>query len=1047
MISKDDAKQRIAQLVERFSEQAEFYHRVDYKEAQLRVDFVNPFFKALGWDVDNEAGHAEAYREVIYEDKLTMKEGVKAPDYAFRLAGGKRLFFVEAKKPSVLVKEDVNPAYQVRRYGWSAKLPVSIVTDFAEFAVYDCTKKPSLGDKASVARTKYITYNDYVSEFDFLWDTFSREKVLKGSFDKYIQSTQHKRGTATVDKAFLDSLDAWRTLLAQDIARNNKQLSEDELNFAVQQTIDRIIFLRIAEDRGVEPYGRLKNVLLNKNHYGHLFEAFKEADAKYNSGLFDFKKDRISKDLTIDDKTLKTIVTDLYYPQSPYEFSVLSVEILGSAYEQFLGKVIRLDAAHRAKIEEKPEVRKAGGVYYTPQYIVDYIVQHTVGKLVEGKTPKDIAALRIVDPACGSGSFLLGAYQFLLDWHKAYYTEKANAQMSPAGGGVERTFDGGGLASTKALTSKSTSVSAKRGDTSPSTGSGQAAGGGHKHKKDSPLRPDGELTTAEKKRILTQHIYGVDLDYNAVEVTKLSLLLKCMEKETAESISVQTKLFNERILPTLDANIQAGNSLVDTDYYDSQLFDDEDRKVKPFNWQKAFPEVFRQGGFDAVIGNPPYVRQELLGDAKQYFERKYKVYHGMADLYSYFIERGMSLLNDNGIFGIIVANKWMRANYGEPLRKFLKQQRLLQLVDFGDLPVFQGATTYPMIVIATKPTKKENATSTKLSAGLVDVVDVKTLDFESLDKYVSQRKQHLDKSNLDDNGWQLGGELEQQLLRKISKAGIPLGEYVDGKIYRGVLTGLSEAFVIDSATKRRLIKEDKRSSEVIKPFLAGRDIKRYETPESDKHLIIIPKGFTNERAGSKSPAKWFRDNYPAVANHLEQFKQKAEERYDKGDYYWELRACDYYDQFGKPKIIYQVFQVKPCFIWDEKGFYCNNSIWIIPTKDKALIAILNSPLGWFLISKYCTQIQNGYQLIYKYFEKIPIKVTNPKDKTEKSIHDEIVANVEALLKLNEALKDAKLQTRIDQLKQRIEHHEQKVNALVYKLYNLTPHEIALVEAG
>lgn len=407
MISKEQAYQKIQDLVTRFDEQLTSYKRAEYNETLTRRDFIDPFFKALGWDIDNEQGYAEAYREVIHEDKIKIGKATKAPDYSFRLSGGKRLFFVEAKKPSVVVKEEIAPAYQVRRYGWSAKLPISIITDFEEFAVYDCTKKPNPNDKASVARIHYLTFREYLTQFDFLWDTFSKERVLKGSFDKYIQSTANKKGTATVDKEFLQSLDTWRTLLAENIAKCNKELNEDEINFVVQQTIDRIIFLRIAEDRGVEPYGTIQSVLKHADHYQTLFSIFKQADDKYNSGLFDIKKDTLSKNLTIENKVLKTIANQLYYPESPYEFSVLSVEILGSAYEQFLGKQITLSKSGKAVIEDKPEVRKAGGVYYTPQYIVDYIVQNTLGKLCQSKTPKQVAELRICDPACGSGSFFV----------------------------------------------------------------------------------------------------------------------------------------------------------------------------------------------------------------------------------------------------------------------------------------------------------------------------------------------------------------------------------------------------------------------------------------------------------------------------------------------------------------------------------------------------------------------------------------------------------------------------------------------------------------
>ena len=236
------------------------------------------------------------------------------------------------------MKEDIVPAYQVRRYGWSAKLPDSLITDFEEFAVYDCTKKPGLADKASTARIKYITYKQYLEEFDFIWNTFSKSSVLKGSFDKFIVGDTYKKGTATVDKEFLKSLDEWRILLAQNIALRNIHFTEDELNFVVQQTLDRIIFLRIAEDRGVETYGELKNILIgdpalpgNKGRvsdiiYKQLFSLFKEADSKYNSGLFDFKKDTLSANVSIDNRVIRTIISELYYPISPYEFSVLGVE-------------------------------------------------------------------------------------------------------------------------------------------------------------------------------------------------------------------------------------------------------------------------------------------------------------------------------------------------------------------------------------------------------------------------------------------------------------------------------------------------------------------------------------------------------------------------------------------------------------------------------------------------------------------------------------------------------------------------------------------------
>ena len=408
-MKKEDAYKRIESLVERFSEQYESYKSNAYNETSTRRDFIDPFFKALGWDVDNENGYAESYREVIHEDRLKVGNTTKAPDYSFQLVGGKALFFVEAKKPSINIKNDIPSAYQIRWYGWNARLAISILTDFEEFAVYDCTCKPLPSDSAAKARIRYLTFRDYLNEFDFIWQTFGKENVLKGSFDRYVQNDQHKKGTTTVDGEFLKSLDNWRTMLALSICRSNKQLTEDEINFIVQQTIDRIIFLRIAEDRSAEQYGNLQSSIKQGDYYQNLLHHFKIADQKYNSGLFDFQKDKISQRITIDNKVIKSIVSEFYYPLCPYEFSVLSVEILGSAYEQFLGKSISLSKSGRATIEEKPEVRKAGGVYYTPQYIVDYIVKHTVGKLIENKTPKEVSEIKICDPACGSGHFLIGA--------------------------------------------------------------------------------------------------------------------------------------------------------------------------------------------------------------------------------------------------------------------------------------------------------------------------------------------------------------------------------------------------------------------------------------------------------------------------------------------------------------------------------------------------------------------------------------------------------------------------------------------------------------
>lgn len=657
------APAKILDLVQRFDDNADSYRSPVYNETQCRLEFINPFFECLGWDIENKQGYAEAYKDVINEDAIKVGGATKAPDYCFRI-GGARKFFLEAKKPGVNIKDAPAPAFQLRRYAWSAKLPLSILTDFEEFAVYDCRIKPAQADKPSAGRILYFTYKDYAARWDELAATFSRQAILKGSFDKYAESARGKKGTATVDAAFLQEIESWREGLAKNLAIRNPKLTQRELNYAVQVTIDRIIFLRMCEDRGIETYGQLQALLNGPVVYGRLKELFRKADDRYNSGLFYFHKekdrdeppDELTPALTIDDKPLKEIIASLYYPESPYEFSVLPAEILGQVYEQFLGKVVRLTKGHQAKVEDKPEVKKAGGVYYTPAYIVDYIVKHTVGKLLDEKTPKQAAKLRILDPACGSGSFLLGAYQYLLDWHRDWYiadgTEKHTKEIYQGPGGLWR------------------------------------------------------LTTAEKKRILLNNIYGVDIDPQAVEVTKLSLLLKVLEGESHDTLERQRLLFHERALPDLASNIKCGNSLIGPDFYDGKqmsfLDEDERYRINVLDWNAAFSQIMKTRGFDAVIGNPPWGQKAVTDEAaiKGYIWERYPSCRGIYDLFRPFVEQGVRLTREGGYFGMVLPDIILLKDYPET-RQYLLERLTLTAIDWWGM-AFASAVIDAATIIGCK---------------------------------------------------------------------------------------------------------------------------------------------------------------------------------------------------------------------------------------------------------------------------------------------------------------------------------------------------------
>lgn len=1000
----------IQQLVKKFRDGYDGYvsKSSNYNETQARVQFINPFFEALGWDVTNSKGALPGFQEVWHEDAIQIEGKHKAPDYSFRL-GRQRLFFLEAKKPSVVLEkggEAEAAAYQTRRYGYSAGLSLSILTDFHEFAVYDTTLRPKPNDKAHVGRILYLKFDEYIDRFDEIAGIFSKDACEKGLLHAYAKNKTRFKGTSPLDKDFLSDMESWRLILAKNLAARNEKLSVEELSRAVQLIIDRILFLRVAEDRGLERYGRLNETLKAKNAYAELKKYFLDADDKYNSGLFHFSNetgrtseiDSLTPKLDIENKTLSDVITALYPPESPYEFSAITSDILGSAYEQFLGKVITLSAGHRAKVEEKPEVRHAGGVYYTPKYIVDYIVESTLADKLAKTIPRQ-TKLTILDPACGSGSFLVGAYEYLMRWALDWYVKHDPLKFPQA-------------------------VFAPNPNDE---------------------KPQWRLTIAEKKRLLLSHIFGVDIDANAVEVTKLNLMLKALEDESAATVALAQsktkdaktgKLFRERILPDLNDNIHCGNSLVGTDYFAGTLYSDANpetkRKINAFDYEHGFPDT--QGKFDVIIGNPPYVRQEILGaDFKAYAEQAFQTYAGTADLYTYFIEKSLRLLAPKGVYSIIVANKWLRANYGEPLRKLLKTKRIERIIDFGDLAVFSGATTYTCIVRFSNDKPSD-----------FKVSPIKSLHFENLADAVNESEFTVDLPSLDDKSWSLINKGEAKLLRKIKSMGVPLEEYVNGKMYYGIKTGCNEAFVIDNETKKRLIKEDKKSGDIIKPFLAGRDIKRYQAPHSDKYVIFTRRGIEIKE-------------YPAIESYLAQFKTRLMPKPKNfkgekwpgrkpGPYKWyEIQdSVDYFQEFEKEKILWPgITPIVSEFALDTNQYYGNDNNQLIISSERYLLAILNSKLSRLFLKTICDKVQGGfYRMKMIYVAQIPIHRIDSSNPTEVKVRDRIVTLVESILALN-AEKNAGHDKTLAE--RQIAAADREIDKLVYELYGLTEEEIKIVE--
>ncbi len=969
-MTKDQAKARILQLAEKFSSQIDYYKSGNYNEAQTRQDFINPFFAALGWDIDNEKQQLETYRDVRHEDRLKINGHAKAPDYSFN-SNGKRKFFVEAKKPSVPIKLDPEPALQVRNYGWNAKLNISVVTDFEEFAIYDCTKKIRKNDNALSKRLKYIYFTDYVKEFDFIWDTFAYENVVNESIEKYAKSKIDFRTAEPVDKEFLQSLNIWRDYLATSIALKNNQLEDEEINFAVQQIIDRIVFLRVCEDRKIEKEGKLIEIIKSKgNIYQNLFAYFLTADQKYNSGLFDFQKDKITQNIEIDNKIIKNIITELH--ETGYNFAIIPVEILGYAYEQFLGKVIVLTAAHHAVIEEKPEVRKAGGVYYTPEYIVDYIVRNTVGKLIENKTPEEISSIKILDPSCGSGSFLIGAYQYLLDYHVKFYNEKRKTKS-------EKT-------------------------------------------RNTPLTPDNQLTSQEKKRILLNNIYGVDIDSQAVEVTKLSLLLKALEGETETSMQTSLQLFNERVLPTIDNNIQCGNSLVGSDFYNSKLFltPKEERKINVFDWNISFYNIFQAKGFDCIIGNPPWGSKDVLTEKNvlNYIINSFNREIHNINIFALFIDQSRKLLKSGGLLGFLIPKNFIKTQAYIPYRvDLLTKQTLNKITDFGKFPqvaqeavaLFAQNNTNNSYFIH-RELFQENKIIELEELHISDVLsdEFKVITLSQLSNFQSII------NIIETNSFKLGSEFE---------------------VLRGMEHGRNGNLLLCDSCYKYIEKPGKRNIniQVVTCKHCGNEV---QVLSKNEHIFIKTKKENNSFSGL------------LIGNSIDRYELKKISYFIETD----LQGIDYknINNINEKLVFIRISKTLRGYL-DTDKLLCLNALNIVYSKNnkydlKYILGLLNSNL----YAKYIDyKITGGANLTIRLsnetMKSIPIYKLDFNNVKEKTFYSEIIDCVSSILDLNKRKSSAKLPAEIEQLNRRIIQIDNKINKYFYELYQLTTEEIEIIE--
>jgi type I restriction-modification system DNA methylase subunit len=1045
----------VRQLVSDFREHENAYLAPSYQESQVRQDFIDKFFTALGWDVSHQRQKNPYEQEVKIENKVSTQGSQRRADYAFFVAPNFRdvKFFVEAKKPAHDLA-NANYYYQTVRYGWNKTTPIAILTDFEEFHILDCRFKPNIKTVLD-HKIESFHYSQYTDEdiFKKIFYLFGREAVAGGSLENFVQTLPKPRGKGKgiirgkyqqVDEAFLELLDGYRDTLAHAFKNKNPHLDGESLTEAVQRTLDRLVFIRFLEDKGIEEQSithlrPLPNLPLGKGKETLAWEKFlalcRSMEPKYN-GLV-FKPHPVIDSQTFvapDDKTFGEICEEISDPTSPYDFNTIPISILGSIYERFLGKIVTT-TDKRAKVVEKPEVRKAGGVYYTPEYIVRYIVNETVGKLLyedliagrefqlptntreaalstpsqsppyqggddpafpltkgeiqkgsEGGqrkfklTPTEAAKLKIIDIACGSGSFLLEVYSQLLDYHTRYYNEFPEK--------------------------------AKKGDTETR---------------------EGKIVLSHKKRqeILVNNIYGVDIDFQATEVTQLSLYLKLMEDVTMND-AYQFSLLKERMLPDLRRNIVCGNSLIGRDILDGKLFDDEtERTLKPMNFEDVFPEIMTpsvlrtsppsqggdkegvgnnaqlRGGFDVVAGNPPYRvigKEDPESHIANYLQSKYSSFQYKADLYHLFIERAIMLLRLNGMLGYITPNTWFTLQFTKNLRNFvLNNSKITKLMIFNH-KVFGDANVDTAITLLKKSIQERTN----------DNVLVWTFPKNFLPAMISTTEPQ----RFSQSKWQ-----EDQMLRFETRASLQLEQLLSkiksnskelGTIARASLG--TQAYNSSKHTKEQIAKRIfhslKKVSNEYLPELAGSDVGRYTLQWQKKEYI---------KYGS-----WLHDY--RTMEWLSGARLLIREITGKGNY-------------------------KICATYVEET-YCNYKtiLNIIYGKDrilsmKFLLGILNSRLVSFIYPLISNKIvkDNFPRLSVGDLRLIPIRTINFDDAADKARHDNIVKFVEQMLAAKAKHAAAATESEKNRLDIQIEALDRQIDAAVYELYGLTEEEIKIVE--
>lgn len=781
-----------------------------------------------------------------------------------------------------------------------------VVSNFRETRLYrsdDSTRYESFSLSRLVEREELL-------RFLFL---MQRDRLITEEHSSPVGSlyTESVSREQTITKDFYSDFKKLRENLYRNIAHNNSSLSSATALEKTQKILNRYLFVCFCEDRGLLPSRISRRIIESSrstlrrtntsiwDELRGLFSAMNLGEPnldinKFNGGLF--AEDTILEEMMIGDDALLSLLQ-----LSEYDFdSDLNVNILGYIFERSIADLDELRGGTQESKERGAAKRKKQGIFYTSALVTRYMVDSAT-KLWKGLVREELRYAELPELSVSDLWSIATKKRAGIKGNKKVEVNRIFWQNYSERLEKIRILD-------------------------PACGSGaflnqafdQLLLEGHEANKNLQRLSGGNSSLFDlDRRILKENLFGVDLSLESVDITKLSLWIKTADRSKA--------------LTALDKNIRVGDSVINDESFAGDL---------AFDWEKQFATVMEEGGFDIIVGNPPYVRHEAIKHLKRHFEKEYDAFRTFADLYVYFIERSLYLLKEGGVLSLITSNKYMKADYGAPLRQMLSRYDIQEIIDFGELRIFEDASTFPAIITLIKrpPT-----------GPTIRFCQVESLDFVSLHNYVIEKGIDIPRFPNDSSQWVIGDQSANNVLREIEQNHPQLSSYEGCEIRYGIKTGLNEVFVINSTLRTKLISEDPNSAEIIKPYASGDDVRKYRIERTEEFLIFTKKGVKIDR-------------YPAILDYLSVFKERLtpgkpggrRQAYYDIEWYELQDTVAYFSAFDNPKIVYPIISKRPRFTLDREGYYLNDKTFIIPIESYTLLAILNSKLCWYYLAHKCS---------------------------------------------------------------------------------------------